>query len=147
MKKLILGLLLIFSFSYGSENRHLTQRNDIITLTNSYARTYYDLYPKQSKKVIRNVLQPYEETYGSKSLMSISMCMALFKVEFFDTLTKCETDDLHTFFRIIDRLDKLDKDYGDIALKVTTSFGIALLEILEYELKEMEDENKNKKRI
>lgn len=145
MKKLILGLLLIFSFSYCNENRHLAQRFDVITLTSSYSKRVFDLTHIQTTEVIREVLTDYEEAFGTDSLRDVSQCMAKNVSGYYTDIKECNIpDDLYAFMRFINPVDKDDKD---IILKVTTSFGMALIELTVNALQEIEYEKKNKKRI
>lgn len=145
MKKLILGLLLIFSFSYSEENLHLTQRDEIITLTSSYSKRLFDLDHIQTKRIVISVLRAYEEEFGSKSLMNVSMCMTNFTTGYYEHLDDCKvTSDLAGMKYF---LKEVNKDYKKIIINVITSFGAALIETTLNTLLEEEYDEKNKKRI
>lgn len=145
MKKLILGLLLMFNFSYCEENLHLAQKIEIITLTSSYGKQFLDYNHIQVKEVIEYVLEGYEKTFGSKSLANVSMCLAKFKVGYHKDFSECKvTTDLVSFNHYV---KNIDEDYYDIIVNVTTLFGMALIEIGSNRIKEIENEKKNKKRI
>lgn len=145
MKKLILGLLLIFSFSYGNENRHLTQRADVITLTSSYAHRLFSLNHIETKEILINVLGAYEEEFGSQSLMNVSMCMTNFTTGYYETLDDCKVKADFSGLKYF--LKGVNKDYKEIITQVTTALGAAFIEISLNELYEKENEKKNKKRI
>lgn len=142
MKKLILGLLLIFSFSYGEENIHLVQNTEVVTLTTLYASKIFNLSPSYTKEIIREVLAYYERVYGSDSLASVSLCLALNNIEFHDSIAQCNIGAHLTAFHNF--IEDLDKDDYVATIRVATSFGLAWIDMVE---RKNSNENKNKKRI
>lgn len=146
MKKLILGLLLIFSFSYGvEENLYLTKDIDIIKSTQKYAFEIYAMHPTKAKRIVIDVLEVYESSYGSESLSMVSMCLGFVNIGVLNSVKECNSSTAHlmAFYQFANLIP--DYSFENI-VQVVTSFGIVMCKMAAEEIKQ-EYNNGKKKRI
>ena len=143
MKKIILVLLLIFSFSYGEENLYITKNSNTINLTQKYAFELYAIHPTKAKLILNDVLVSYENVYGSESLIEVSTCFGFVKLRLLKYIEDCE---VLTHIMAFNNFVKEDPEYSlTIVTQVVTSFGIVMCKMAAEEIQKGYNNGKKKR--
>lgn len=122
MKKIILGLLLVFSVSLAGNL--YTESKVFISGVKSIALIRFNLPPSETEKIIKNVLLPFEVNNGAEELVAVSMCYFLFDTERIQHLKECEIDT--TIINSNTALENYNQEYQYAIMQVYTAAGYVI---------------------
>lgn len=122
MKKIILGLLLVFSVSLA-DNLY-TESRIFVAAIKSMALMRFNLPTEETDKIIKNVLLPFEVNNGADELAAVSLCYFLFDTERITHLKECEIDT--TIINSNTALENYNQEYQYAIMQVYTATGYAI---------------------
>lgn len=119
MKKIILGLMLLCSFSFSSnlytENKVFIEGVKITSLIR------FDLPINETEKIIKNVLRTFEVNNGTNDFLDFSYCSLQMELQTISDLKECEIN--NAIYDIFEALQDYTKEYQIKILQVYIASG------------------------
>lgn len=141
MKKIILGLLLVFNVSLAD---NLLSENVVFKEgIKAIAMLRFDIYPNESENLRKNALRPFEVRNGTDDFIDLCECLYLYEAGRIGHLLECDIGRILLNWKVY--LDTFKEEYQ---LKVIRMFATAgYVFNLVNRKNEVNPPNENKKRI